>query len=97
MDAITVIITFIEIILVPAYVGLYMKYERLTSIMSRTRENLLENVSELRTEMLKDFATKQELATSITTLNTSIQNLETKIDKLNEPLLLFFKKQGKRS
>lgn len=97
MDAITVIITFIEVILVPAYVGLYMKYEKLTSTMSKTRENLLENVGELRTEMLKDFATKQELATSITTLTTSIQNLETKIDKLNETLLLFFKKQGKRS
>ena len=97
MDAMTIIITFIEVILVPAYVGLYMKYERLTATMSKTRENLLENVSELRTEMLKDFATKQELATSITTLNTSIQNLETKIDKLNETLLLFFKKQGKRS
>lgn len=96
MDTVSIIITFIEVILVPAYVGLYMKYEKLTNTMSRTRENLLENVSDLRTEMLKDFATKQELATSISALNTSIQNLETKIDKLNDTLLLFFKKQGKR-
>lgn len=92
MDSISIIFAIIEVILVPAYVGLYMKYDRLTTTMSKTRENLLENVSELRTEMLKDFATKQELATSISALTISIQNLEAKIDKLNDTLLLYFKK-----
>lgn len=92
MDSISIVFAIIEVILVPAYVGLYMKYDRLTTTMSKTRENLLENVSELRTEMLKDFATKQELATSISALTISIQNLEAKIDKLNDTLLLYFKK-----
>ena len=92
MDPISIIFAIIEVILVPAYIGLYMKYDRLTTTMSKTRENLLENVSELRTEMLKDFATKQELATSISALTISIQNLEAKIDKLNDTLLLYFKK-----
>lgn len=92
MDSISIVFAIVEIILVPAYVGLYMKYDRLTTTMSKTRENLLENVSELRTEMLKDFATKQELATSISALTISIQNLEAKIDKLNDTLLLYFKK-----
>lgn len=92
MDSVSIVFAIVEIILVPAYVGLYMKYDRLTTTMSKTRENLLENVSELRTEMLKDFATKQELATSISALTISIQNLEAKIDKLNDTLLLYFKK-----
>lgn len=92
MDSVSIVFAIVEIILVPAYVGLYMKYDRLTTTMGKTRENLLENVSELRTEMLKDFATKQELATSISALTISIQNLEAKIDKLNDTLLLYFKK-----
>ena len=92
MENFDTIFKILEIILAPIIVYLYKKIDTICKDIANLDKKITETNSSLRGEMLKDFATKQELSTSINALNITLQNLETKIDKLNDNFLELFKK-----
>lgn len=92
MEELDTVFKIIEVILAPVIIYLYKKCDTIMTKFAELDKKITESSSTLRGEMLKDFATKQELATSINTVNVTLQNMEVKIDKLNDNFIEFFKK-----